>query len=72
MFYCSLNENTLLSIIDARVQHYVRNRHYKVFNNSSKSKTSVPSSASSTIAPKLGQQQHKGSSVKITQTLYDK
>ncbi|CAH1733162.1 uncharacterized protein LOC114118981 [Aphis gossypii] len=48
--YSHLHKNTVLSIIDGRIQQYVRFRHHKVFSNTSNANSPSHSSATSRIS----------------------
>lgn len=80
ILYCfSLHENTVLSIVDARVQCYVRQRHHKVFNNASNTNSPLNSSAKNqnlaTVTPNSNnhqQQHHNKRLIKRSNTMYDR
>jgi len=47
----SLHKNTVISIVDGRVQQYVRQRHHKVFSSISNANSPSHSSATSRTTP---------------------
>jgi len=58
--YPHLNTNTVHSIIDTRIQYYVRLRHHRVFNNTTKTNSSLRSSDSTKTSDTPNQSQsHK-------------
>jgi len=61
--YPQLHKNTVLSIVDGRIQHYVRQQHHKVFsspsNANSPSNSSATSRTSATAKSKLNMNHHQ-------------
>jgi len=53
----SLHKNTVLSIVDGRVQQYVRQRHHKVFSSSSNANSPSHSSVTTKSKPFMNHQQ---------------
>lgn len=63
----------MLSIVDARVQHYVRQRHHKVFNNTSNT-NSPAKNQNLTVTPNSNNSQSNYNKrlMKHSKTMYDK
>lgn len=67
----------MLSIVDARVQNYVRHRHYKVFNNSSNTNSPVHTSTAvlnlSTSTPNQSPNHQRSKRlINTTNTMYER
>lgn len=68
----------MLSIVDSRIQYYVRQRHHKVFNSSNNSPThisrtnSISTTTSPNQSPSHHEQQHNKRLVNPTNTLYNR
>lgn len=60
-----LDENTVISIVDARVQYYVRHRHHKVLNN-------IPGTMTSNQSPVHNQERYNKRLMNSTNTFYDR
>lgn len=78
--YPHLYKNTVLSIVDGRVQHYVRQRHHKVFYSSSNANspshssatTRTPASAKSKPFVNYRQQERVNNLINSTKTMNER